>query len=222
MNSFGIAQSVSSWYGILIMGSLACLSVYMAALIWVRHRFYKSVYVNSQKLLTDCSRALEENDSKVIAGFRGQRASDPPVRILISSALNNSELSSAELRELFQVTKIRQRERLTKGLSVFGTIATISPFMGLLGTVMGIIESFQSLATTGAAGPNVVASGVAAALWTTAAGLVVAIPSVVAYNIFKNKAKGILTDMEVVAQELLILLKVNKPHKLKALLAKEA
>ena len=106
-------------------------------------------------------------------------------------------------------TRIRQRERLTRGLAHFGTFAAIAPFLGLLGTVLGIVESFNNLALSGAAGPNVVASGVASALWTTAIGLMVAIPSVVAFNIFNRKARSIVTELDVASRELVILL---KPH----------
>jgi len=118
------------------------------------------------------------------------------------------------------VTRIRQRERLTRGLSVFGTISTIAPFLGLLGTVLGIVEAFNVLSENGSAGPNVLAAGIGAALWTTAAGLIVAIPSVVAYNIFKGKAKDILTDMEVVSRELAIMLKGEHGTRLKSLAGK--
>ena len=215
MNSFGILKSFSSWYGISIMGSLAILSIYLVALILIRHRFFQSIKMDSQKLLGETNKAIDDNDVQTLTNLQGQRPTDPPVRVLMSVALNNAELEGHELRELFQVTRLRQRDRLTKGLSIFGSLATISPFIGLLGTVMGIIESFQSLAETGAAGPNVVASGVASALWTTAAGLVVAIPSVLAYNVFKNRAKEILTDMEVTSQEILMLFKIKKIPKLK-------
>lgn len=223
MNAFGVSQSLSSWYGLSIMGILLLMSVYMGALVFVRFLFFRGVKIDSQRLLKDTHKAITNNDINTLTVLRGQRASDPPVRILVSTGLSNPHLNQSELGELFHVTRIRQRERLTKGLSIFGTISTIAPFLGLLGTVMGIVESFQSMAQTGAAGTNVVASGVASALWTTAAGLVVAIPAVVSYNIFKNKAKTILTDMEVVSRELLILFKIDKVPKLKALSpAKEA
>ena len=216
MSAFGIGQAFTSWYGIIIMGFLGALSVYLAALIVVRYRFFKSIQVDAQKILEQTHKAIVDSDLSTLTTLRGQRASDPPVRILVSMGLSNPNLAPQELSELFQVTRIRQRERLTKGLNIFGTIATISPFIGLLGTVLGIVQSFNSLAQTGAAGPNVVASGVAAALWTTAAGLVVAIPAVVAYNVFKGKAKDTMTDLEVASRELIVLFKMERVPKLKA------
>lgn len=217
MNTFGIAQAFASWHSAVVMVSMVLMSIYLVALIILRFNFFRKIHVDSHKLMEEAHKAVSSSDSKVLLSLKGQRASDPPVRILISTALSNSDLNSAELSELFAVTRIRQGERLSKGLAVFGTLAAIAPFVGLLGTVIGIVESFNGLAQTGAAGPNVVASGVATALWATAAGLVVAIPSVVAYNVFRTKAKAIMTDMEVVSRELVALLKMEGAAKLKAI-----
>jgi biopolymer transport protein ExbB len=215
MNMFGIEQSFSSWYGALIMAFIGGMSIYMAALAAVRFHFFRRIRADGAEALAEARQALAEDDAKALAKLKGQRASDPPIRILISAALSNRHMADADLRELLAVTQTRQRERLEKGLSAFGTMANIGPFLGLLGTVMGIIESFHNLAQTGAAGPNVVASGVAAALWGTAAGLVVAIPSVIAYNVFQKMARGITTEMEILSRELVLVLKSERASKLK-------
>ncbi|MBV9079852.1 MAG: MotA/TolQ/ExbB proton channel family protein [Elusimicrobia bacterium] len=209
MNSFGIAQALHSWHSGLVIGIMAAMSVYLVALIVVRLKFFMSIQTDSQKLLKEAREALLQNDPKALAGIRGQRAADPPVRILISAGFSHPDLPPAELSELLAVTRMRQAERLQRGLSTFGTMAAVAPFIGLLGTVIGIVESFNSLAASGAAGPNVVAAGVAMALWATAAGLVVAIPSVVAYNVFRSKAKVIMTDMEVVSREIVALFRID-------------
>jgi biopolymer transport protein ExbB len=221
MNTFGIAAAFQSWYGILIMGTLGLFSFYELALIMIRYVFFKRMTVDSQRMMEEVSAGLATGNVKLLGGFKDAKPSEPPVKILIGSALTNHHLNQAELMDLFTVVRIRQRERLTHGLSVFGTLATIAPFLGLLGTVLGIVEAFNILAESGAAGPNVLASGVASALWTTAAGLIVAIPAVIAYNVFKGNAKDILTDMEVVSRELSILLR-SEAHgsKLKALSGK--
>ena len=217
---FGIEQSISSWYGMLIMVGMACMSIYLVALIIRRAMFFRKMNVDSKSILNDAQKAITTNDARILSDLGTQRATDPPVKILLGSALANQHLSEPELAELFGIVRVRQKERLTKGLSSFGTMATIAPFIGLLGTVMGIIESFHSLAESGAAGPNVVSSGVAAALWATAAGLCVAIPSVVAYNVFNHKAKQIMTELEVVGREILILLRNKGRTKMK--MVKEA
>ncbi len=216
MNTFGIAQAFSSIHSAVVIGIMVLMSVYLLALIIVRLNFFRKMSVDSQKLMTEAHRAISHNDKKALAAMKGQRASDPPVMILIATSLSNPDVSHQDLSEILSVARIRQTERLMKGLPVFGTMAAVAPFIGLLGTVIGIVESFNSLAQSGAAGPNVVAAGVATALWATAAGLVVAIPSVVAYNVFRNKAKTIVIDMEVVSREIMTMFKVEGVAKLKA------
>lgn len=206
--SYGIMESVRTWYGALLMGGIAVMSIYMVALMVVRWKFFRNVTIDPQKIMEETIHALDANEALPTGGAApGRRQSDAPLQVLAFTALANRSADGSDVQELLKVTIIKQRERLEKGLSVFGTFAAIGPFLGLLATVLGIIHSFEALAHTGAAGPNVVAGGVAEALWGTAAGLVVAIPSVIAYNIFNKKAKTIVTQMELMARELLVVLK---------------
>jgi len=215
MNTFGIAQAFQSWHSGLVIGIMGLMSVYLMSVVFVRFNFFRKIEADSQRLLEEAKNALLKGDAKALASIRGQRASDPPVRILISAGMSHPELNITDLSEVLAVTRMRQSERLTEGLPVFGTMAAVAPFVGLLGTVIGIVESFNSLASSGAAGPNVVASGVATALWATAAGLVVAIPAVVAYNVFRGKAKKVMVDMEVVSREILALYRIENAQRIK-------
>ncbi len=220
MNTFGLSAAFESWYGAIITGSLMFLSVYVMGLIILRAIFFMRMKVDSQRLMEELSAGLSTNNVRFLGQFKDFKQNDAPVKILIGTALANPQLTTAEQSELFNVVRIRQRERMTRGLSIFGTISTIAPFLGLLGTVLGIVEAFNVLSENGSAGPNVLAAGIGAALWTTAVGLIVAIPSVIAYNIFKGKAKDILTDMEVVSRELMIIMKTDHSSKLKSLAGK--
>lgn len=215
MNTFGILQAFHSWYGATVMFILMSLSIYTLALAILRFKFFNKIKVDPPALMAQLHKAIDNNDSQVLTQLRGQRVTDAPVRILMSAALRNNALDPNEVQELFNVTRILQRDRLTKHLNKFSTIATIAPFLGLLGTVVGIIESFNALAQSGAAGPNVVASGVAEALWATATGLVAAIPSVICFTHFRSKALKMLSDMEVIGRELLVLFRTGKMSKLK-------
>lgn len=84
---------------------------------------------------------------------------------------------------------------LEANLSILGTIAVIAPFVGLFGTVLGIIQAFHNIAVTGKTGIASVGNGVAEALVTTAAGLFVAIVSVVAFNFFKSRVKRMIGEI---------------------------
>jgi biopolymer transport protein ExbB/TolQ len=89
---------------------------------------------------------------------------------------------------------------LERRLPSLATLANVSPFIGLFGTVLGIIEAFQAIARTGAGGLAVVSAGIAEALVATAAGLFVAIPAVVAYNYFVGRVKGFAQEMDRAGQ----------------------
>jgi biopolymer transport protein ExbB/TolQ len=92
---------------------------------------------------------------------------------------------------------------MNRYLVVLGTIGSIAPFVGLFGTVVGIIHAFRAIAENAGGGPGVVANGIAEALITTALGLFVAIPAIVAYNAYSRKVERISEDMELCAQEIL-------------------
>ena len=91
-----------------------------------------------------------------------------------------------------------QRQKLDKGLVVLGTLGNNAPFIGLFGTVIGIIKAFHDLASRPQGGPSVVMSGISEALVATAVGLVVAIPAVIAYNAFQRIVKSHMTNSQAV------------------------
>jgi biopolymer transport protein ExbB len=92
--------------------------------------------------------------------------------------------------------------RLSAHLSIVGTIGNLAPFIGLFGTVLGIIRAFRDIGQVGAAGPAVVATGISEALVATAAGLFVAISSVIVYNLFITWQSRLLRRAEIVAAEM--------------------
>ena len=101
--------------------------------------------------------------------------------------------------------------KLEKLLPLLATVASIAPYIGLFGTVVGIIEAFQSLGLAGSATLQKVAPGISKALVATAIGLGAAIPSVVGYNHFITKLKGFKGDMDSFAADFTNILKRNYP-----------
>lgn len=95
---------------------------------------------------------------------------------------------------------------LERFLTTLGTIATIAPLLGLLGTVFGMIEIFGAQNTAAGSSPEVLAHGISVALYNTAAGLVVAIPSMIFYRHFRGKVDALLLDMEQQAVKLVEIL----------------
>ena len=86
--------------------------------------------------------------------------------------------------------------QLERYLDTLGPIAAVSPLLGLLGTVIGMVKVFTAITTHGVGNPTVLAGGIAEALITTAAGLTVAIPALIGYRYFRNKVDGLVVDME--------------------------
>jgi biopolymer transport protein ExbB len=99
--------------------------------------------------------------------------------------------------------KEREQANLKRGLTMIATTGSTAPFVGLLGTVVGIINSFQGLSGDGGGGLSAVAGGISEALFATAVGLLVAIPAVMAYNAFSSRVEGFVIDMNDVASELI-------------------
>jgi biopolymer transport protein ExbB/biopolymer transport protein TolQ len=97
----------------------------------------------------------------------------------------------------------REVDKLERRTPMLGTIASTAPFVGLLGTVIGIIKAFQSIATTKGGGPEVVAAGVAEALITTAFGLFVAIPAVMGYNYLVHRVQRLALEVQVSVSEII-------------------
>lgn len=114
--------------------------------------------------------------------------------ILLAYKYENDMYESKE--KLMKEKALEQIENLEKKLSILGIVSYISPMAGLLGTVLGMIKSFRAIALEGAGDPNVVANGISEALITTAAGLLIAIPAIIAYNLFNRKVDKIMMEIE--------------------------
>ncbi len=108
------------------------------------------------------------------------------------------EISSAMEREITMETA-----KLERYTSIVGTIGNTAVYIGLFGTVLGIIRAFHDIAQAGAGGMTIVIGGVAEALVCTATGLFVAIPAVIAYNYFTKRVERFINDMELSASELI-------------------
>jgi biopolymer transport protein TolQ len=100
------------------------------------------------------------------------------------------------LDELFNSFKIIERPNLEKNLNVLGTIASNAPYVGLLGTVMGIMKAFNDLANSPGQGNEVVMAGIGHALVSTAIGLAVAIPAVIGFNFYQKKVGLVLSNID--------------------------
>lgn len=129
-----------------------------------------------------------------------------PLTSIVKVGLVNRDKKPENIAELMESARMLERINLERFLGVLGTLGNSAPFIGLLGTVIGIIRAFKLLETAGSAGPTAVMVGIAEALITTAMGLFVAIPCAVSFNYFMNKVKNFYIEMEVASKEFLVLI----------------
>lgn len=178
----------------------------VAALAIVGERFWslQSKYVAPPNLVAQAQQWLTRNELDE-ARIRLLRESSPLGRIL-AAGLANRNHSREILKEAIEDSGRHVAPDLERYLRTLGTIAAISPFLGLLGTVLGMIQMFSGIGTHGIGDPSIVASGIAQALVTTAAGLTVAIPSLMFYRYLRGRVEALLLDMEQEAVRLIEIL----------------
>ncbi|MEN8006957.1 MAG: MotA/TolQ/ExbB proton channel family protein [Candidatus Krumholzibacteriota bacterium] len=149
---------------------------------------------NADLVLVEALEALRKGQvSEAIAHCR---KSKHPVGTVAAQTMECQLSRPADTEETMQVALSQQKMLLERSTGTLGTMAAIAPLIGLLGTVWGIMRAFHSMALTGSAAPSVVAAGVAEALVTTAAGLVIAVPAVLLFNHFTRRVNIMLTVSE--------------------------
>ncbi len=117
-------------------------------------------------------------------------------RILSRAFEHMKKNGSRGLEETFSTFVQFEQPKLERSLTFLATVGSNAPYIGLFGTVLGIMKSFHDLANASSAGQQTVMAGISAALIATAAGLLVAIPSILAYNYFQKQVKAILSGIE--------------------------
>ena len=130
------------------------------------------------------------------------------VASILSAGLKHRHRGIDAMEEHITAAQIEVKTWLERRLLILGTLGNNAPFVGLFGTVLGVIKAFHDLAVTGG-GPEVVMSGLSEALIATAVGLLVAIPSVLAFNYFQKRVSDLFTGAEVLVRLLLADLKSN-------------
>lgn len=126
-----------------------------------------------------------------------------PVAITLKSGLLRFGKSHEEIEKAMESVALHEVSKLEKSLWILATIANIAPLFGFLGTVTGMIGSFEALAEVGLGNPEAVAGGISEALITTATGLAIALPVQAAYNYFNNRVSQFALDMEISSSVLL-------------------
>jgi biopolymer transport protein ExbB len=164
----------------LVLASILSLAVVIEKLI-----FFLRYRDSSFRLIKKIELLVEQND--ILTALNELKGEKGPNAKLLATALSHHSEDPARIREVLQAVGEDEIKKMEKHLPILDVISMIAPLLGLLGTVMGIISSFNILGTAvGAASPNQISSGIAAALISTAMGLIIAIPSAIFYSYFTN------------------------------------
>lgn len=177
-----------------MMVPLILCSIAAVAIIGERFWSLQKKYVSPPELVPQVQQWLERDELNQ-ARIELVRDSSPLGRVL-AAGLVNRDHDREIIKEAIEDSGRHASPELERYLRTLGTIAAISPFLGLLGTVLGMIQMFSGIGIQGVGDPSIVAGGIAQALIATAAGLAVAIPSLMFYRYFRGKAYELLLDME--------------------------
>jgi biopolymer transport protein ExbB len=180
---------------------LVLLSVWCLAVIWDRFFHFRLKAKDSRILGEKVPEFLAQGKIEEIKKLVENSASTEGA--ILKTGLANLSLSCEALGMVLESARIREKLALEKNLLVLGTLGNNAPFIGLFGTVLGIIKAFNDLAIAGTSGPSVVMRGVAEALVATAVGLLIAIPAVAAYNYFQGRIRRSLSNADRLTRLLL-------------------
>ena len=201
LNSFSFMElmKLSAVMPILLFSSLLVVA-YSLERFWY---YWRAGRINS-RLLVEVKRLVRDGKIQEAVDYCDKQRGLVPE--IVKEGLNASHLSRIDAEDTMENYKARSQNLLRARLGVFGTLSFISPLLGLMGTVLGIMRSFHDLALSGSGGPTIVAAGISEALVTTVTGIAVAVPAAIIYNYFTNRLRNLMVRVDTFTSELVILL----------------
>ena len=199
------------WFAKGIVFTLAFMSAFSTTVLISKWWTMRKAQAETRKFAPEFSQFLEEDNlTEAIKLAESYKRSH--VALVLGGALGEvkpliqdgsvtvSDINSAE--RAVERNMLLEITNLKRGLAVLATVGATAPFVGLLGTTMGIVNAFTSMAASGSGGLASIGGGIAEALITTAFGLLVAIPAVWAYNYFQTKIDNLTAEMTYVSKEM--------------------
>ena len=182
-------------------------SIIALAIIGERFWSLRAEIVAPSELLPEVQKLLNQGTIKkdVIAKIKEHSL----LGEIFASALNNSNSSAAHIKEAIEESGRSVNYKLEKYLSILGTIAAVAPLLGLLGTVIGMVDLFSSFTSSGH-DVAIFARGISVALYNTATGIIVAVPAMIFYRYFRSRVEDLIFDMEQQAIKLIESMGVRK------------
>ncbi len=192
---FAIAQIADQT----VLWILILLSIVSIGMILERYFFLRKVSKESADTREKIRAALASHSVEDVENMP-RNVQTVEGRALNFAMKHIKESGSKGLSEAFNTYALIERPELERFLNFLATVGSNAPYVGLLGTVLGIMKAFFDLSQNAEAGQQTVMAGISMALVSTAAGLFVAIPAVISYNYFQKQVKGILQSLEAVKE----------------------
>ncbi len=200
------------WFARGIIFVLAIMSVWSLSVAIKKWWELKQAQAETRKFAPEFSQFLEEDNVDEALNLASKYKKSHVARVL-GGALNDIrpliQDGSVTVADINSAERALEREMLMtvtdlkRGLNVLATSGSTAPFVGLLGTTMGIVNSFTGMATSGSGGISAISAGIAEALFATAFGLLVAIPAVWGYNYFQTKLDNLTAEMTYTSKEMI-------------------
>jgi len=193
----------SGWLGVMLWLALGACSVAAVALAIDSFITIKEKKIAPDELVNLVREAMEQGD--VMKALKHCEEHPTPLANILSAGFSNVQEGYDVIQDVVGVAADMESEKLLQRVAYLNVCANLAPMLGLLGTVQGMIYAFATLATmqAGALQQAMLAKNIAQALWTTAAGLVIAIPAISFYTYFKNRATKIILSMESLTMDLI-------------------
>lgn len=180
----------STW----ILYLLIILSVMVLAVTLERYAYFRRTNLAFKEFCSWLNKSLHEKDiQKIVSRCASKQA---PAHELVLEALSNAHHGTEALDFHLRVIISGLKQDMDRRIIFLGTVGSNAPFIGLLGTVFGVIEAFHQLSVTGVGGSSTVMAGISEALVATGVGLLVAIPAVVLFNYFQRTIKIRMANLE--------------------------
>ncbi len=196
MRAFGATLYTKVQEGGWVMYVLLLVSIGATAVIIYKYIVFKKVKIDTTELVGQVrTHVLQGNHRGAVESCEGFQG---PIAAILKAGLlkYESTKSKEEIEKTIENSALHEVAILEKGLVILSSIATIAPLIGFLGTVVGMIQSFDVIAQQGLNNPGAVAKGISVALLTTAFGLIVAIPTQSFYNFFTTNISTFIREME--------------------------
>ena len=190
----------------ILAGRYMMIPITLASLVGLAVIIERFLVLNPSKIvvpeIAEAVETLSASDDLKVAYAICERRPGPFANI-VRAGLDHADNDWVIIRDVLQEAGRQEATRLTRRLGVLETVAAASPLLGLLGTVLGMIRVFATISAAGLGNPETLSSGISEAMVTTAAGLIIGIPALVAYNGLNGRADRIIFRLEFYSSKVL-------------------